>query len=350
MAADLNNTLLERLASAGAAIDEGNCRAELVLPSESGVHSRITAYFLSESMHVIIWDIRNAFIPDIPFDIFAVSGKGRFLSAKSCVRGKCEFSNKEGKSLYLTSGEVAMDYYIDESNSSSFHADDFLCVEVIMQVDRVIEELPTLAMLKQAIKRMDMPDFATCINSLYFISARDGTKRITDELIKYCADGVDRELIVIKASELGHSIGRDLVDSKIKPRTFANRAQARIAEDIHDCLTNGCDKRWTVGYFAGKYGISETSVKNYFRNIYGCGVQEYQRRVRMEKAAALLRETDLTVLETASRVGYHSVSKFREAFITYHGMTPPEYRRNAKIDKAQKLAAENYMTNQKEDQ
>lgn len=331
----MNNALLDRLSSAGAAIDEEKFRAELMLPSKSGSPGRITAYFLSESMHVIVWDFRSGDIPDIPFDIFAVSGEGRFLSAKSCARGKCEFSNKEGMSLYLTAGEVAMDYYIDESNASAFHADDFLCVEVIMQVDRVIEELPTLAMLKQAIKRMDMPDFATSINSLYFISAQDGTRRITEELIRYCTDKADRELIIIKASELGHSIGRDLVNSKFKPRTFANRAQARIAEDIHDRLTNECEKHWTVGYFAKKYGISETSIKNYFRNIYGFGFQEYQRRVRMEKAAELFRETELTVLETANKVGYHSASKFREAFISYHGTTPPEFRRNAKIDKAQ---------------
>lgn len=313
----------------GAVIDEEKGRAELV-QSDSGSKSRVIAYFLSESMYVIVWDIKSNVPPDISFGLCNMSGEGRFLSVTYCGRGKCEFNNKEGMSVYLSAGEVAMDFYRDESGTSDFHTDDFLGVEVVMQVDKVITELPTLAMLKTAIKRMDMPGYATSINSLYFVDAQHDTRRTADELIRYCADSSDKELIVLKAAELGHSIGRDLADLNMKERTFVSPYQAKIAEDVHDMLTKEYRNKLPIKVFAEKYGISESSIKNYFRNIYGCGVQEYHRRVRMEKAAELLVNTNLGIGETAYRVGYASISKFRETFTLFYGATPLEYRRKAK--------------------
>ena len=49
---------------------------------------------------------------------------------------------------------------------------------------------------------------------------------------------------------------------------------------------------------------------------------------RMERAAALLRETDLSVAEIAGQVGYESQSKFTAAFKEQFGQLPKEYRRN----------------------
>ena len=47
----------------------------------------------------------------------------------------------------------------------------------------------------------------------------------------------------------------------------------------------------------------------------------------MEKAASLLRETELSVAEIAAQVGYESQSKFTAAFKEQFGKLPKEYRR-----------------------
>lgn len=39
--------------------------------------------------------------------------------------------------------------------------------------------------------------------------------------------------------------------------------------------------RFTAKDLANEYGISETSLKNYFRSVYGCGYAEYQQKARM---------------------------------------------------------------------
>ena len=47
----------------------------------------------------------------------------------------------------------------------------------------------------------------------------------------------------------------------------------------------------------------------------------------LEKAAALLRETDMSVAEIAGQVGYESQSKFTAAFKEQFGLLPTAYRR-----------------------
>ena len=52
----------------------------------------------------------------------------------------------------------------------------------------------------------------------------------------------------------------------------------------------------------------------------------------MPGAAALLRETDRTVLDIACQFGYDNASKFARAFRDVIGVSPREYRAGAEYD------------------
>ena len=64
-----------------------------------------------------------------------------------------------------------------------------------------------------------------------------------------------------------------------------------------------------------------------FKQIYGNSLAAHMKEHRMEKAASLLRETELSVAEIAGQVGYESQSKFTAAFKEQFGQLPKEYRR-----------------------
>lgn len=322
---------LANLTEKGAVIDQEKKRIELAVTLPDGSKSQIAGYFPSGNIRVIAYDIHTRDMPDMDFE---KSGTGRYLRVNCCKSGRCEFKRKDGKSAYISSGEVSMDYYMDDDGTFSLSADNYVGVEIIMQVDNVITEIPTLAMLKKAIKRMDLPEYATNINSLYFIDSSEDTRNTLDKLLKYCFSGYDCEAIIIKISELGHNIGMDLTTSSPNVHTFATPAQAHIAQDVHRSLSEKYSEKWTVNFFAEKYGVSASTIKNYFRNVYGCGFKEYQVKIRMTRAAELLRETKIEVKEIALKVGYHSRAKFGEAFNNFYGVTPFEYRCNANIEKA----------------
>ena len=65
--------------------------------------------------------------------------------------------------------------------------------------------------------------------------------------------------------------------------------------------------------------------------MFGQSISQYTMYERMKKAAHLLTETNLSVLEVANRVGYENQSKFAAAFRRSRGSSPLEYRRAGKL-------------------
>ena len=86
-------------------------------------------------------------------------------------------------------------------------------------------------------------------------------------------------------------------------------------------------RRITAKEMAERFGISESSFKLYVKGILGESYLEYFRQKRMEKAAGLLEDTDLKVIEIANAVGYENQGKFARVFAKKYGAAPLEYRR-----------------------
>jgi AraC-like DNA-binding protein len=66
-----------------------------------------------------------------------------------------------------------------------------------------------------------------------------------------------------------------------------------------------------------------------FRRHHGVSFQGYVQKLRLEKAAELLRATRLPVASIARRVGYRDVSRFGQHFKRHFHRTPSKYRRTA---------------------
>ncbi|MEM9458384.1 MAG: AraC family transcriptional regulator [Myxococcota bacterium] len=86
---------------------------------------------------------------------------------------------------------------------------------------------------------------------------------------------------------------------------------------------------WTVAGLGTAVGMSRSGLAARFRDLVGETPSSYLARVRMAKAAGWLRETNESVEQIATRVGYESTPAFRKAFKRHHGEGPGEYRRFA---------------------
>jgi transcriptional regulator GlxA family with amidase domain len=67
-----------------------------------------------------------------------------------------------------------------------------------------------------------------------------------------------------------------------------------------------------------------------FKARTGYPLFEYINRLRVKRAAALLKRTDMGVLDIALAVGYNNLSFFNRYFRRLTGLTPAEYRRSRK--------------------
>ena len=100
---------------------------------------------------------------------------------------------------------------------------------------------------------------------------------------------------------------------------LAKRAQAMLVEDL--------SRHLSVKLVAEQLGVSETSLKRYFRFVYGANISTYMNEVRMEYAAGLLAETGFSVSDIAKACGYVNQGRFARVFREYYGMKPLDYRR-----------------------
>lgn len=81
---------------------------------------------------------------------------------------------------------------------------------------------------------------------------------------------------------------------------------------------------------ADKIGVSREYLSSLFKKEVGKPLTEYIREKRMNRAAALLRTTGLQVQTVALHCGIEDVQYFSKLFKKQFGLSPKEYRENAK--------------------
>ena len=108
-------------------------------------------------------------------------------------------------------------------------------------------------------------------------------------------------------------------------------SQVTIAKEVRSILLSDLSQNHTARELAERFQIGETSLKNYFRGVFGENLSAWLRETRMRRAAELLRDTDLRVAEIAEQVGYENQSKFAAVFTRQFGCPPLEYRRMSRL-------------------
>jgi AraC-like DNA-binding protein len=104
------------------------------------------------------------------------------------------------------------------------------------------------------------------------------------------------------------------------------------AKDLADARY---DEPLSVRDLARAAGLSPAHFSREFRRAFGEAPHEYLLTRRLERAAALLRNTDRAVTDICFAVGLTSVGSFATSFRRVYGVTPTSYR--AMFPPAQRL-------------
>lgn len=112
---------------------------------------------------------------------------------------------------------------------------------------------------------------------------------------------------------------------------WLTKGQTLIAKQVYQDITKDLTKKHPVAKLASQYGISETTLRNYFYCVYGKSIPSVIKHKRMEKAQILLSDSEMSITDIAQESGYENQSKFAAAFRKTIGDSPLEYRRKSKI-------------------
>ena len=99
-----------------------------------------------------------------------------------------------------------------------------------------------------------------------------------------------------------------------------------LMEYLH---ANYPDSSLCAASLADEFRVSEKYLFSLFKKQTGYSPISYLHRIRMQEAAKLLVESDLTAQEISERVGFANFGTFHKAFKREFGLAPSKYRESA---------------------
>lgn len=85
------------------------------------------------------------------------------------------------------------------------------------------------------------------------------------------------------------------------------------------------DKIITLDEAAAECGISKSRFSEIFTKSMNVSFSRFAQRVRISTAAHMLKNSNLSIKEVASRCGFHEISHFYHVFTKYFKCTPNEF-------------------------
>lgn len=119
------------------------------------------------------------------------------------------------------------------------------------------------------------------------------------------------------------------------------RARPKIEiRPVHSAVTRAVavieshlDEPWTLKALAASAGLNPFYLIRLFREQTGLSPFAYLRRLRLERAAAMLMTSDARIAEIQERVGFADAAHFSRAFRRQFGLSPRAYReKNAPLE------------------
>jgi transcriptional regulator GlxA family with amidase domain len=114
--------------------------------------------------------------------------------------------------------------------------------------------------------------------------------------------------------------------------SFAAKRQSTIDrrralyEEAAEILERRYEQDISLDEVAMQVAASRRQLQRAFAEAGETSFRTYLQKVRMAKAAELLREGALPVNQVASSVGYRQPAQFAKAFRRHHGAAPTSYR------------------------
>jgi len=86
----------------------------------------------------------------------------------------------------------------------------------------------------------------------------------------------------------------------------------------------------TLSVLAERFHLSPQHLARLFREHFGCTVNSYVTRLRMDRARSLLADSDMTVTEIAGLLGFRDENYFGRVFKKHTGLSPMQYRKKTR--------------------
>lgn len=161
---------------------------------------------------------------------------------------------------------------------------------------------------------------------LYFESITPEVQQLLRSIVEInMNDDLSNLLIQIKVQELLYHLFHRLSKRENSSQKTVNNADAEKLFLARTLILEDISKPPLIHKLATEIGMSETKLKQLFKQTFGDTIYNYYQKVRMEEAAFLLKQAAYSVSEIGYRMGFSNLSHFSRLFQRYYGMPPKKY-------------------------
>lgn len=254
------------------------------------------------------------------------------FEALFCTRGKICIEKKDGEVISVEGGEILLLSDISDVNGGYVERPS---EGMLVSVDATgaMESLKSFCGIlgREMLDTRQVKSVMDAKGGCVSLGGGAWSRSVFDHL-EYLPREEHGRYCVLKSLELLY-----LFCTKERPYTATaadmNHTLVRTLSMAGRYLEEHMDEHITIDELGRMFYISSTSLKAGFRRMYGRPVHAWLREKRMQKAAGLLRSSDLNILEIAQMVGYGSASQFGTAFRKHYGTTPGQYRKMSETEK-----------------
>jgi AraC-like DNA-binding protein len=138
-------------------------------------------------------------------------------------------------------------------------------------------------------------------------------------------DGLSHFYIQVKVQELLYLVFRQLMLRESAPHQPINSADAERLLQVHNQLLTDLSTPPVLRELAQQAAMSETKLKQLFKQTFGSSVYTYFQQARMKEAAFLLKQGQHSVAEVGYELGFSNLSHFSRLFEKHYGLHPKRY-------------------------
>ncbi|MCW3083487.1 MAG: transcriptional regulator, AraC family [Bacteroidetes bacterium] len=129
----------------------------------------------------------------------------------------------------------------------------------------------------------------------------------------------------IKIQELLYLLFSKLLNRETEKHNPINKADIDKIYKIRTAIITDLSVPPSLHELATSAGMSETKMKQLFKQTFGDSIYNYYQKARMSEASFLLKQAAYSVTEVGYQLGFSNLSHFSRLFEKHYGLTPKKF-------------------------
>jgi len=160
------------------------------------------------------------------------------------------------------------------------------------------------------------------------IFSKSEYSRLCEEVKKLALDGQEPEVLLFNKRIIGRAhiiLSECLLSSADNNRTGIVSRNSKLILRAIEVIHNNYSKDINVATVAESCNISQSGLYKRFIKELNCSPKTYLDRYRVKMSCSVLKNGDITILQTALSLGFGSLSSFNRTFKKEMGISPGQW-------------------------